>query len=532
MTDSPGDTVFPSAGDELVVKPAGLLIAGVAFVLTRGLLIDVVYSGSEQSPLVTATRLLPLILGLGVVVFGVSLAVSTKSRETVRTIATWYLLGSVWMLFLVGVGVFEATDPLGELRRSGVVATAVVGGGIGGLLMGIRSASENRQRRSLHRQAEQSVLLNRLLRHEVLNALTAIRGHAGLLADGRDEEGSFDAVTRNVDRIEQTVDDVGFIVRTADETRDSLRVVDLSEILERCRDRLPEGDRRVVFDGIRPVSVRADGYLDTVVANLVTTALERTADGNVTVTLDVEETMVGLTVTAPGSWLSERELDVLSNGLPRYDSPDVQFEVSITRLLVAEYGGSVVGTEGLSETVVTVELPRVEGRGDDRPAHSPGLGAVALRNAAVAGVVAGGVMGAVLQAFSGQIGIIGGLYGVQTLTVGWTTHLFHSVVFSMLFVGVWTRYRPDASVRQLPGLTALGIGYAVTLWLVAAGIVMGVWLNAVGIGASVPNLGVVSLAGHVAWGGTLAVVYRALPGADSSASGAVSSEPPASTSES
>lgn len=32
--------MFPSAGDDLRLKPAGLLIAVVAFVLTRGLLTD------------------------------------------------------------------------------------------------------------------------------------------------------------------------------------------------------------------------------------------------------------------------------------------------------------------------------------------------------------------------------------------------------------------------------------------------------------------------------------------------------------
>jgi signal transduction histidine kinase len=154
------------------------------------------------------------------------------------------------MLLLTGIAVFESADPLTELRRSGVVATAVVGGGVGGLLMGIRSADNRRQRQSLDRQTEQTVLLNRLLRHEVLNALTAIRGHAGLLADGRGESRSFDAVASNVDRIEQTVDDVGFIVRTADGTRDALGSVDISTVVRRCHDGLPDADGRVVVEDI------------------------------------------------------------------------------------------------------------------------------------------------------------------------------------------------------------------------------------------------------------------------------------------
>jgi len=508
MSDPTAGRAFPSAGDELVVKPAGFLIAGVAFVLTRGLLIDVFYSGGESS-LVVATRLVPLILGLGIVVFGVSLAVSTRSRTYTRTVTFWYLVGSAWMLLLTGIAVFESADPLTELRRSGVVATAVVGGGVGGLLIGIRSADNRRQRESLDRQREQTVLLNRLLRHEVLNALTAIRGHAGLLADGRGESRSFDAVASNVDRIEQTVDDVGFIVRTADETKDALGSVDISTVVRRCHDGLPDADGRVVVEDIPPVRVRADDHLDTVLAHLLTVALERTADSDVTVGLDLDETTVNLTVSAPGNWLHESEREVLLNGVPEYDTPEVQFEVPITRLLVAEYGGSVdIDTDG-SETSVTVGLLRVGG--EDVPANTTGVEAVDLRNAATAGLVAGTVMGAILQLFSGQIGIIGGLYGVQTVTVGWITHLFHSVVFAMLFAALWNRYRSNPSIERVFEPTLLGAGFGFVLWLVAAGIVMGVWLNLVGIGSPVPNLGFVSLAGHLSWGGTLGIVYTLLP---------------------
>jgi len=509
MSDSPTDRAFPSAGDELVVKPAGFLVAGVAFVLSRALLVDVFYRSGDASTLVTATRLLPLVLGLGVVVFGVSLAVSTRSRAYVRTVTLWYLLGSVWMVLLTGIAVFEMADPVGELRRSGVVATTVVGGGIGGLLMGIRSAENRRHRQSLDRQTEQTVLLNRLLRHEILNALTAIRGHAGLLADGRGESRSFDAVTNNVERIEQTVDDVGFIVRTADGTRDALDSVDISTVVQRCLNRLPNTDGRVRISGLSSVRVRADDHFDTVLAHLLTLALDRTADSEVAVALDVDETTVDLRVSAPGNWLTESERDVLTNGVPEYDSPDVQFEVPITRLLVAEYGGSVNVTADTADTAVTVELLRVES--DGIPADATGVEAVDLRNAAIAGVVAGGLMGAILQLFSGQIGIIGGLYGVQTLAVGWITHLFHSVVFAILFATLYNRYRQGSTAASPVEPPLLGVGYGFLLWLVAAGIVMGIWLNLVGIGSPVPNLGPVSLAGHLSWGGALGVVYTLLP---------------------
>lgn len=500
--------MLPSAGDELVVKPEGLLVAAVAFLLTRGLLIDVLYSGTGQPVLVAVTRIVPLVLGLAVVVVGVSLAVGTHTRAYTRTVTVWYLLGSLWMLLLVSLTVVDSADPVGQLRRSSVVASAVVGGGIGGLLVGVRSANNRRHRQSLDRQAEQSVLLNRLLRHEVLNALTAIRGHAELLVEGKGADRSFEAVADNVDRIEQTVDDVGFIVRTADEAKSALGPVDLTDVLRQCRERLPDDGRTVVADTDDAVRVRADGHLETVVAQLVTTATERTEDGEVTVDLAVDETTVDLVVSAPGDWLSDGERDALANGLPEYDSPDVDFGVSITRLLVAQYGGAIAVSEGASETSVTVELLRVGS--DALPANSPGVDAESIGHAAVAGIVAGVFMGALLQGYSGQMGVIGGLYGVETLTIGWTTHLFHSVVFAILFAAIRTRYQFEQGPPSLAGTVGLGVGYGLVLWLGAAGVVMGVWLNAVGIPAPVPNLGLTSLVAHVVWGGTMGAVFGSL----------------------
>jgi hypothetical protein len=39
---------------------------------------------------------------------------------------------------------------------------------------------------------------------------------------------------------------------------------------------------------------------------------------------------------------------------------------------------------------------------------------------------------------------------------------------------------------------------------------MGIWLNLVGITSPIPNLGVVSLVGHLSWGVTLGIAYAVL----------------------
>ena len=200
--------MLPSAGDELRVKPGGILIAVVAFALTRVLLIGVVYSRPAASTSTTLLRLAPLVLGLGIVVYGVNLSVSTHDSAYARTVSRWFLVGSLGIFALVATGTAEDATLLATFSTDIGVTNAVLGGGTGGILVGVRSARAHRRRRAVARQSDQLVLLNRVLRHEVLNAITAIQGHAALLRDGAHTDRSHEAISTGADRIERTIGQV------------------------------------------------------------------------------------------------------------------------------------------------------------------------------------------------------------------------------------------------------------------------------------------------------------------------------------
>lgn len=389
-----------------------------------------------------------------------------------------------------------------------VVANAVFGGGVGGILVGIRSARDERRKRSLTRQSDQIVLLNRILRHEILNAITAIRGHAGLLQNGQSTDTSYDAISNGVDRIEQTIAQVGFLIRSLDETAVSLTSVNLATTVRECADQFPD-DTTVTVDAPDSIHVRADDHLETVITELIGGAPERASKREATITVSPEETTVDVSVTAPGRWLDDSARSTLLEGIQDYEDQSIDYGVPIVRLLVAQYGGTIDIVDRETSTTVVVTLPRTSEQAPE--SNRPGVRVESLRNAAVAGVVAGVVMGLILQTFTGEIGIIGALYGIQTNVVGWITHLFHSVVFGTVFVAVSTVDRLDHYTETLSGTVTLGILYGVLLWLVAAGVVMGVWLNLVGIPASIPNLGIVSLIGHTVWGALIGILVSVLP---------------------
>jgi len=55
-----------------------------------------------------------------------------------------------------------------------------------------------------------------------------------------------------------------------------------------------------------------------------------------------------------------------------------------------------------------------------------------------------------------------------------------------------------------------GLGWGATLWLVAAGMVMPLWLQVVGVPAPFPNLSPPGLGSHLVWGGVLGTAVVAL----------------------
>ncbi|WP_435177331.1 DUF6789 family protein [Halorussus sp. AFM4] len=134
---------------------------------------------------------------------------------------------------------------------------------------------------------------------------------------------------------------------------------------------------------------------------------------------------------------------------------------------------------------------------------------LAWRGGALAGLLAGVVMGAMLTMQMGPVirVAIPSMYGLSGLGAGWVAHLFHSVVLGVVFaavVGAVPRY-----AESVGRSAALGVAYGVVLWVALAVLVMPVWLGAVGSPADppFPNVNVQSLVGHVVYGLVLGVAF-------------------------
>lgn len=487
------------------IKLEGIALAVLGFGITRFVVAESLRTVAAIPFLVAG--LIPLVVGLGLTVFGVVLAVGPFRQSYVRTVTLWAFAGTAAMSMVLALTAVDAVlrgDAMGVSWGSGVfVANVLLGGTIGGAITGDRTAANRRNREEIARQADRATMINRILRHEVLNAATIVRGYASVLKE-RSDEGAVDAIRGAADQIEAAVEEVGSI---ADDSTAALGAVDLGTVVTEEVEGFDS--ERVELDLPDEVFVRADDRLRIVVRELVENALSHgTPDGDddatVRVSVEVSEGVVRLRVRDEGSGVPSRDQELLESGtLSEYDDPMSGFGLQTVRLLVEHYDGEI-GVEVDDGTTVTVGLVRVASSGD--PVSALGVERANLLGVSGAALVAGIVMGLYLQFVAGLLPVVGALYSVESQAVGWITHQFHSVVFGLLFAAGVTR----PTLRGYDGVgqrTLLGIGWGVVLWLVAAGLIMPLWLQLVGIGAMTPNLTVTGLVGHVVWGAVLGGGY-------------------------
>jgi signal transduction histidine kinase len=490
------------------LNAGGLVIAGIGFFLTR---FTVTLALNEEPLKFYVAGVVPLVLGLGLAAFGVALAVGDVDADLVRTTAAWCVLGTAAMAVLVALTIIGSSagemPDIPAVQARSYLANFLIGGSVGGTLTGLYSARSARQRRALDRHANRLEVLNRMLRHEVLNAVTAIRGYTEI--PERAEAGEHrDVVLTRTGDIEATIEEVKYLSRTADPTAPRGSPIDLRTCLEASvadvRARLPAAD--VSLDPPPAgLTVLANERVEQVFTHLLENAVLH-ADSEapaVSVSVETAGQDVRISVTDDGPGLPARQRDLLESGtIGEFDDPTSGFGLNVVRLLVESYRGEIETSVSDAGSTVTVVLPRGRPAGDGRGLPEPNAVGVSLPRLPVtvaAALLAGVAMGLTGGLIGGSIPVIGSLYGVQSGLIGWITHEFHSIVFGIVFAGL-VGMAPERYQRSPLGYVAIGTGWALVLWFAAAGLVMPLWLQLVGIPASLPSLTVISLVIHLVWG--------------------------------
>ena len=134
----------------------------------------------------------------------------------------------------------------------------------------------------------------------------------------------------------------------------------------------------------------------------------------------------------------------------------------------------------------------------------------------IGGLIGGVVFGVMMQMQMPGImeGAIPGMYGLgESLAIGWVLHLFHAAVFGLIYVGIaQIGSLRDAVTDPVRG-AGLGIIYGLVIWVIAASIVMPLWVGAMTpMDPPVPQFMMDSAVGHAVFGVLLGGYYGYIVG--------------------
>jgi signal transduction histidine kinase len=327
------------------VNYSGLVVAGVGFLLTRFTVTLAVYDDPLGFYL---AGVVPLALGLGLAAFGVALTVADVDSSLVRTTARWCVVGAGAMFVLVvltllGSAGGDTTFASPESRT--YFSNFLIGGSVGGTLTGLYAAHNRRQRRELTQQANRLEVLNRLLRHEVLNAVTVIKGYASVRHEDTDAAA---LITDRSDHIAEIIEEVRHLTQSA-RTDATERTTDPGRWLEAAvssvRADHPAADIHVE-DASLPddLTVRGTSRLELVFEHLLENAVVHADTGTPTVRVGtaVTPTEVRVSVSDDGPGLPEAQRALLEHGqITEFDDPQDGYGLNVVRLLAESFGADL-----------------------------------------------------------------------------------------------------------------------------------------------------------------------------------------------
>ena len=155
------------------------------------------------------------------------------------------------------------------------------------------------------------------------------------------------------------------------------------------------------------------------------------------------------------------------------------------------------------------------GYGREATDYDPFEAHVGWRAGVAAGLAAAVVMGVGMTLLEPSLlrESIAGLYGASgSLAAGWLVHLGHGALFGLVFAVVLADPGLVRVGHRFPGSVVAGLVYGMVLAVAGMGIVMPMWLEAVGLASApeIPFLTASLLAWHLVFGLVLGALFPAL----------------------
>lgn len=274
-------------------------------------------------------------------------------------------LGGLYYQIAIGATVFD-------LQHAAL--SWATGGALIGLVVGMHDVERQRALREAvtakhraERYGERLHVLNRVLRHDIRNQVTAVSGYASLIADGDgDPRRDAEAIQRHAAAIADLGDRAREIEQLLDRDGLDAERLDLDACVVETIDSLRERYPAVTFDVQRNGAAEARGstLVDSAVRHVVTNAIEHNDTDGPTVSIALEHASeptgewVDLVVTDNGPGIPARERSIHQS---RVESPlehSTGLGLWLADWVVTESGGSLsIDRTGPDGSAVRLRLP-------------------------------------------------------------------------------------------------------------------------------------------------------------------------------
>ncbi|MXR52618.1 hypothetical protein GRX03_13510 [Halovenus sp. WSH3] len=333
-----------------------MLAVGLAAVLLDGRL-----SGEELRRVVGL-----VVFCLALIAAGARIALTVREFNQMGLVLGWMSLG---VIVVSGMGLWagvvlpaiDSTFDTALVFLSVLAAGALFGAVVGyydvrvrGLIT--RASREQARREFLDEQQETLSSLNGILRHQILNDLSAIAGRAELLAAEKiDTEDGTESILAHCEHMESTVERVETLVDILTHAADPAEY-DLGTALQNGRRVATASAPGLTVSGIEAVeaTVRADELLHLAFAELFENSAVH-GDGDVSVTVTETAETVTVEVHDGGAGIDlGRPFEPNTRG---QESDGDGLGLYFAALIVDRYGGRIELQRAADPTTVLVELP-------------------------------------------------------------------------------------------------------------------------------------------------------------------------------
>ena len=259
-----------------------------------------------------------VLFGGVVLALGVHMERSELSPDERFTVMTWCFSA---FLFFLGLAVWSNLSALfvGRLAETFVSDVVVFGsmGGAFGVIAGINHGRSVRNARLAERNEEQRetlVLLTRLLRHDIRNDMTAIRGHAEFVEPHVEPEGEefVGVIRRRSEAVIRLLDDTDTLIQTLDGDH-KFETIDLSTVLDDQITSVTDDNPETTVTSEVPdeLWVVADGLVHQVFSNLFGNAVAHNDPEELTIRVRAvrDGDVVEIVVADDGDGISEEVRD-------------------------------------------------------------------------------------------------------------------------------------------------------------------------------------------------------------------------------